>query len=292
MSFRLIPPGEFMMGSAESTIQDAVARHDVEYWQNAIRSEGPQHRVVLTKPIYMGAHEVTFGVFRQFVQATAYVTDPERNGGATGPVNGGWGKIPEQTWNGKRGFVQTSTHPVSAVSWNDATEFCRWLSMDHPGAYRLPSEAEWEFAAKSGIDGEWVFAAQTQPDGAPIQDYAWLAADRVNCTQRVGQKKPNALGLYDILGNAWEWVEDRYAADAYASANVVNPRGATTGQERVKRGGDIGNTPRATDRGPQHADVPYMFDGFRVALSVEAVRKELKREGPSLPPSAEKAGER
>lgn len=180
MSFRLIPPGEFMMGSAESTIQDAVARHEVEYWRSAIRSEGPQHRVVLTKPIYMGAHEVTFGAFGQFVHSP----------------------------------------------------------------------------------------------------------------QPVGQKKPNALGLYDTLGNVWEWVEDRYAADSYASANVVNPRGVTASQERVKRGGDIGNTPRATDRGPQHADVPYMFDGFRVALSVEAVRGELKRVGPPIPPSAEEADER
>src|SRR5262249_14501883 len=135
MKLKLIPAGEFLMGSPESD-------------GDAFDVERPQHRVRIKNPFLLGMHQVTRGQFRRFVDAVGYKTEAEKYG------KGGWGwdltagrevADPKYTWRSS-GFEQTDEHPVVNVSWNDAKAFCDWLSKQEGQTYRLPSEAEWEYA--------------------------------------------------------------------------------------------------------------------------------------------------
>ena len=140
MKLRLIPAGAFMMGSPE----DEKGRGN---------DEGPVHRVRITKPFYLGVYEVTVGQFRKFVDATGYKTEAETDG------KGGWGytgteekpfkQDPKYTWR-DTGFSQSADSPVVDVSWNDAAAFCEWLGRKEGMAYRLPTEAQWEYACRAG----------------------------------------------------------------------------------------------------------------------------------------------
>ncbi len=276
MKFCLIPPGEFTMGSSLASIEEGARTQELDFWREAMLSEVPPHRVTITLPFYLAICETTFGVFEQFANDSSYVTDAERHGGAFGAIKGEWSQSPEAVWNRKPESAQTKNHPVSAVTWNDANEFCRWLSSTQSAEYRLPTEAEWEYAAKAGLEGDWVYGSQVLPSGEPFKDFAWYWADMLDHPQIGGQRRANAFGLYDMLGNIWEFCEDYYASNTYRSESVTNPRGPKTGVTRVKRGGDIINTPRVTDRGHQEPNLAYVRDGFRVVVSVDAVRRELK----------------
>jgi len=122
--------------------------------------------------------------------------------------------------------------PVESVSWEDAQEFLSKLNQRDPGkGYRLPTEAEWEYACRAGSTGRWCFG----DDEARLGDYAWYDANAVDKTHPVGQKRSNAWGLHDMHGNVWEWCQDRYGA--YPSGSVTNPMGAASGSSRVGRGG-------------------------------------------------------
>ena len=111
------------------------------------KTEHPQHRVRITQAFYLGTHHVTVGQFRRFVADDDYKTDAEKDGkGGFGTDDEGhWARKPEYTWRNP-GFAQTDEHPVVNVSWNDATAFCQWLSRKEGNTYRLPTEAEWEYA--------------------------------------------------------------------------------------------------------------------------------------------------
>ena len=161
-----IPAGEFMMGNLESIDQ---LRKDYPQYDEVrfhLEDESPAHKVRITKPFYMGAYAVTLGQFRQFVEATHYATDGERNDAISSPANssrqgpGGYGynaetgkldedRNPKHNWRNV-GFPQTDNHPVTNVSWNDAMKFCEWLSDKENKTYRLPTEAEWEYACRAG----------------------------------------------------------------------------------------------------------------------------------------------
>ena len=157
MRLVLIPAGEFMMGSGESPEATAAFFNKI-YVTNALKAvifvdEHPQHRVRITRPFYLGAYHVTRGQFRQFVADTGYKTDAEK-----GKMPGAFGWNSDKNrydFNEKRswrnaGFEQTDEHPVVIVSWNDAVAFCKWLSRKEGNAYRLPTEAEWEYACRAG----------------------------------------------------------------------------------------------------------------------------------------------
>ena len=138
MQLVLIPPGVFWMGSSQS---DSYRKDD----------ELPQHRVRITRPFYFGMCEVTVGEFRRFVEAKAYQTDAERDGqGGFGWDGKAFVQKPAYTWL-NAGFPQTDDHPVVNVSWNDAVAFCQWLAQEEKRAYRLPTEAEWEYACRAGM---------------------------------------------------------------------------------------------------------------------------------------------
>lgn len=250
----LIPPGEFVMGSPD---KEAGADDD----------EHPQHAVKITRPFYLGVYCVTRGQFAKFVAATGYKTDAEKDGeggwGYTHDANAPLAQRPEFNWR-TNGLSQTDEHPVMNVSWNDAVAFCTWLGEQERKKYRLPTDAEWEYACRAGTTTVYFCG-----DGAEqLGKYAWYSGQSGLGTHEVGQKLPNALGLYDMLGNVWQWCADRYGAHYYKVSPPENPTGPADGSEHVLRGGSWGNTPascRSADRDRNQAAGRSCYIGFRVA---------------------------
>ena len=284
----LIPAGEFKMGSAESA-EDTAAFFKKIFGGDGIEAdwfkcEHPQHRVRITKLFYLGTCHVTRGQFRQFVADTGYKTDAE-----TGKKPGAWGWSPEKktfqfnkkyTWR-HIGFEQTDEHPVVCVSWNDAVAFCKWLSRKEGKTFRLPTEAEWEYACRAGTTTRYysgddpetlanvgnVFDAAAKPN---FPDWYWAikASDGYVFTSPVGLFKPNAFGLYDMHGNARQWCADWYDEEYYATSPTDDPTGPVSGDERVVRGGSWGDGPdttRSAVRSTITAGIEGYFAGFRVA---------------------------
>lgn len=160
-------------------------------------------------------------------------------------------------------FKGCSDCPVEQVDWKEAGSFCGKMGK------RLPTEAEWEYAARSGGKKEKYAGINDELD---IDDYAWFGHNSGSKTHPVGQKKPNALELYDIGGNVWEWVADWYGASYYSESPEQNPNGPTSGDKRVLRGGSWFNNSdylRASNRGYDTPDSRVFLTGFRCAQSIE-----------------------
>jgi formylglycine-generating enzyme required for sulfatase activity len=266
IKFRLIPPGEFIMGSPSN-------ERDRE------PDEVP-HRVRISRPFHLAVHEVTRGQFRHFVESTGYVTEAEKDG--LGSIDWKGVQQPHHTWKNP-GFTQTDDHPVVNVSWSDAQAFCRWLSLQDGRTYRLPTEAEWEYACRAGTatrfhsgptDEALAKAGNVADDsfrkatggtgGLPSQDgFAFTAP--------VGQFAPNAWGLCDMHGNAWEWCQDWYDREFYRqeSGLLIDPVNERMNRGRVMRGGSWGspaNKSRAAFRGMNEPTKRVCFVGFRVVV--------------------------
>jgi formylglycine-generating enzyme len=288
MKLTLIPSGEFMMGSGESGAATA-AFFNKNYGTDSLTAdsfedERPQHRVWITKPFYMGTYHVTRGQFRQFVNDSGYKTDAEKS---VTPGAYGWNaKIQKLAFNTEyswrnAGFPQTDEHPVVVVSWNDATAFCNWLSRKERKAYRLPTEAEWEYAGRagtttryySGDDPETLAKVGNVADAAakavfPIWTCAIRASDGYVFTAPIGQFKPNAFGLYDMHGNAFQWCADHWSADYYAKSRTDDPVGPHSGTSRVYRGGCWSSAPSLASSAVRQGGSPDDQDnefGFRIA---------------------------
>jgi formylglycine-generating enzyme required for sulfatase activity len=267
MKLVLIPPGEFEMGSSESAEELAKAFANWDVKPDCFKREFPGHRVRITKPFYLGACEVTVGQFRKFVEDCGYKTDAEKDGkGGSGiipSINRGVRK-PEFTWR-NTGFEQTDGHPVVNVSWNDAVAFCEWLSRKEGKTYRLPTEAEWEYACRAGSTTAYCFG----DDAKRLDDYAWYSAKLGLKTHPVGEKKANAWGLYDTHGNVFEWCGDWFDENYYAGPPPVDPTGPTTGRSRVYRGGGLNSTAGGCRSANRYGDSPgtRSYDlGFRASL--------------------------
>jgi formylglycine-generating enzyme required for sulfatase activity len=201
MKLILIPDGEFLMGS-----DDAVGR---------------KHRVHITRSFYLGRTEVTRGQFRRFVDEAGYRTEAEKVVGES------------DTWQNP-GFDQSDEDPVVNVSWNDAVAFCEWLSKKEGRTYRLPTEAEWEYACRAGTPTRYYFGN----DPTKLKEYAWFQGNSEEKTHPVGQKYSNAWGLFDMHGNVWEWCRDEFAADYYQRSPTDDPHGPDGESAlRVWRGG-------------------------------------------------------
>jgi formylglycine-generating enzyme required for sulfatase activity len=221
MKLVLIPPGEFTMGSPKELIEEELKAHgDDQWYKEHLPGEGPQHRVRITRPFYLGTYLAT----QEEYQRVMGVNPSEFS--ATGK---GKDKVAGQ---------ETKRFPVECVSWDDAVEFCRKLSeMPQERAagriYLLPSEAQWEYACRAGSQGKWHFGN----DEARLGDYGWFNGNAGGMTHRVGQLQANPLGLYDIYGNVWEWCADWYYDKYYAVSPVDDPCGVDSGADRVLRGG-------------------------------------------------------
>jgi hypothetical protein len=187
----------------------------------------------------------------QFIDETNYVTDVERQAGGRHfiPPRRATVRRPEFTWRNP-GFEQTDDQPVLQISWNDAQAFCEWLSAKEGRRYRLPTEAEWEYACRAGsitsYSGSNVFRLGKEGPGntadLPLRevydffDVAAYADDGYAFAAPVGQFLPNAWGLYDMHGNAVEWCSDYWDPEYYVHSPEVDPQGPSEGQHRTQRG--------------------------------------------------------
>jgi formylglycine-generating enzyme required for sulfatase activity len=235
MKFVVIPAGEFMMGSPE----DEPRRKDNE----------ALHKVTLTQPFQMGMHEVT-----QEQYQTVMGTNPSK---FKGPQN-----------------------PVEQVSWNDAVEFCRKLS-EQPKeksagyVYRLPTEAEWEYACRAGTTTKYSFGDSESALG----DYAWYIKNAGSRTHPVGQKKPNAWGLYDMRGNVFEWCQDWLSG--YPGGKLTDPTGPSSGSDRrVARGGSWNSDDWFCRSADRDSSTPDERNGSNLSFRV------LRVVTPQAPPPA------
>jgi formylglycine-generating enzyme required for sulfatase activity len=197
--------------------------------------EQPRHQVALTQGFALGVYPVTQAEWQQVMGA-----NPARFKG--------------------------DTRPVENVSWEECAAFVNRLNGLEAGqgwAYRLPTEAEWEYACRAGSPSKYHFGE----DAARLEDYAWFAGNAANQTHPVGQKRPNAWGLYDMHGNVWEWCQDWYDRQAYQRGNCIDPVGPDRGANRVGRGGcwyDPAGSCRAASRGNFHPAFRDPYLGLRL----------------------------
>ena len=262
----LIPEGTFLMGTPNS---DPYSR----------TNERPAHRVKIKHAFYLGAYEVTVGQFRAFVDATGYLTKAERDGKG-GAVYDRQRKEPvrrsELNWRNP-GFrrPQAEDEPVVQVCWDDATAFCKWLSEREGVTYRLPTEAEWEYACRAGSQTTWSFG----DDPEALCDYAWFKRNSGGTTQPVGRKGPNPFGLYDMYGNVWEWCKDPYLS-SYSTAKGADPSASSEKREHVLRGGSWGSDKpveiRSANRRGEADSYRYYSCGFRVRRAIQPPDASLR----------------
>lgn len=250
MEFILVKGGCFQMGD---TLGDG-------------ESDKKTVHEVCVDDIYIGKYEVTVGEFKKFANDTGYSTDAEKGDGCFVWTGSEWKKESSYNWRNLN-FSQDDRHPAACVSWNDAKAYTEWQSKKSGKPYRLPTEAEWEYAAMSEDNNE------KYAGGNDIDSVAWYKDNLENKTHPVGQKQPNGLGLYDMSGNVWEWVQGWYNSDYYKNSPKDNPKGAGSGKYRVLHGGlciqltavPAGVSPelvRACGTAPQ-------FYGFRLVLAAQ-----------------------
>jgi formylglycine-generating enzyme required for sulfatase activity len=229
MGFILIRPGGFTMGSPAG--------------EPGRLNDETRHRVRLTRRYFMQSTEVTVGQFEQFVQSTGYKTEAEKAGGCWTAGDGRrWTKKQGTSWK-KPGLMSVEKNlPVICVTWNDAAAFAQWLGRKERRTYRLPTEAEWEFAARAGVSTPFSTGRCLSTDEA---NYGKIGHAYQKCTTvfrkkrgrpvNVGSLAPNPWKLHNIHGNVSEWCQDWYGP--YPSGSATNPTGSGSGTERVMRGG-------------------------------------------------------
>lgn len=301
MKFRLVPPGEFLMGSTpeeiEEQIEHAKTRPNWEQvWHDRLISQGPRHKVILTQPLYLGITEVTQA---QYLHVMG--TNPSHfsaNGQGKEVVAG----------------VETSNHPVESVSWNDVAEFCAKLCEQEQlkpfyqrsgkvvtvlegTGYRLPTEAEWEFACRAGTTTRF-WSGNKDSD---LRQSDWEGGNSGIRTHAVGKLRINPFGMFDIHGNVREWVEDIWEKDYYKNFTkqpAIDPRHAVSvGKAAIRscRGGSALVGPPlsiSAHRGSYGQDLKRPHAGFRVALTVDAVKKLLSDKPAAVAPFTDAAVER
>jgi formylglycine-generating enzyme required for sulfatase activity len=269
MKFKLIPAGKFTMGSRREEIDRCLnefregsdkflvlrKRHSGAFEKERLPAEGPEHEVEITQPFYLGITEVTVGQFRQFVQEKQY-------------------DVGADDWK-KPGFGSVDDYPVVFVSWYNAVDFCRWLRAKEGKTYRLPTEAEREYCCRAGRAGtRYCFGDADER----LHIHAWYKDNSDDRAHRVGRLNPNAWGLHDMHGNAWEWCQDNYDPNYYRNSPVKDPPGGT-GTERSVRGGSWAWSPEFCRCAFRQFVAPgqrYSDLGFRVLLVAppDGVRKE------------------
>jgi len=207
-------------------------------FEEAADHETPRHKVTISKSFYLGKYEVTQ---EQWVAVMG-----------SNPSN-----------------FKGRTNPVEEVSWHDVQEFIHRLNQkENTNVYRLPTEAEWEYACRAGTTTTYSFG----DDADQLGQYAWYIDNSGDKTHPVGQKQPNAWGLYDMHGNVWEWVQDWYGKTYYSQSPAKDPQGPSSGESRLLRGGswnfDASNA-RCANR-------VYLAPAFRVS-NVVGVRVAAAR---------------
>ncbi|MEI6408443.1 MAG: SUMF1/EgtB/PvdO family nonheme iron enzyme [Bacteroidota bacterium] len=234
----LIPGGTFTMGSTEN------------------EDEKPPHSVTVSD-FYLGKYEVTVAEFRAFIEDKGnYITDAEKEDSSYAWNGTKWGWVRGVNWrHDYAGNPAPDDHPVAHVSWNDAVAYCAWLTQKTGLTYRLPTEAEWEYAAGNGAAHtkySWGNGLPSSKKGGSVAEesgaaqFGWTKSetniflaynDGFATAAPVGSFEANNFGLYDMSGNVWEWCNDWYGSDYYKNSPTKNPGGPATGSYRVLRGG-------------------------------------------------------
>jgi formylglycine-generating enzyme required for sulfatase activity len=257
-NFILVNPGTFVMGSPES---ETVMRNANE----------KQHTVTLTKPFYLQEHEMTVGEWRWFVKTSNYKAESATTGGANILVDYNWEKDTEYSWN-IPGFSQTDKNPVTCVTWNDAQAFIKWINKTEKGTtFRLPSEAEWEYACRAGTKDRFYFGpcltkTQANFDGNSKWENCPVGESSKG-TVDVGKYPPNAWGFFDMHGNVMEWCQDWLGN--YPDGEVTDPAGPQSGTTKIIRGGgwtSYAYNSRAAKRFSRSPNESYSDTGFRLVI--------------------------
>jgi formylglycine-generating enzyme required for sulfatase activity len=261
----IVPAGHFEMGSS-----------DTEAGRG--KDEGPVHHVKVSK-FALGKYEVTRGEFATFVKSTKYST-----GESCATLEEGMVEERKGDWRVLH-YNQGVRYPIGCINWNDAQAYAKWLSRKTGKMYRLPTEAEWEYAAraKTSTSRFWGDDANLACEFANTADKtaqeliegasSWgihECKDGFDYTSPVGSFKANAFGLNDMLGNAWEWTADSYH-EGYAGAPLDSQAWKGDGEKRVLRGGSWNNGPRNVRSAVRNGSIPtrrYSFFGFRVARTL------------------------
>lgn len=260
-----IPIGDFLMGSEDG---------------EEGRPEGPVHKVRISRQFALARTETTVAQFQAFIRATTY--QPQRE--CRTLIAGNWTNSPDYDWtNPGATIAYREDSPVVCVSWHDAIAYTDWLSEVSGFNYRLPSESEWEYAARGGSDGVYfwgddpavgcTYANLYDQSAALTMTFSWAAAtcsDGRETLAPVGERAANPFGLYDILGNVWEWTADCYSAPYTTRTDPQQAASNKTGtcQKRSVRGGGWITRPdrhRLTFRGRDPEDTRMSYFGFRVA---------------------------
>lgn len=267
MELIFVPAGQFVAGSPTTESERGT-------------NETP-HPVILTKPYWLGATHVTVGQFTAFVKSSRHQTAAEKQGWANGSWNlaeNKWNRLIGASWR-HPGFAQEESHPVVCVNWHDAKAFCDWLSLKEGRHYRLPTEAEWEYASRAGQttaylwgndpnDGQgWANCSDQTAAGRFTLFPAFTWSDGFIYTSPVGTFRRNAWGFQDMLGNTLQWCGDWFGE--YPTSAATDPQGPAAGKERVLRGGSFLYGPRhcrCAFRGRNLPEFQNYYIGFRVVL--------------------------
>lgn len=239
MRFVKIPAGDFIMGAND---------------RNAYQCEKPCHRVIINNPFYMGVYEITQADWESVMGFNPYDLDRSN---------------PYYNLPGMADRITHPTHPAT-VSWEDAQNFVSTLNtIEGHNRYRLPTEAEWEYATRAGTISAYSFGE----DAGVLDYYAWYNGDfETGGTHPVGQKRPNPWGLYDVHGNVWEWVQDWYSETYYDESPQNDPQGPESGENRTVKGGSWHTSAtswRSSFRKPYKPNYRGISIGFRIVLEVE-----------------------
>ncbi|MGI6457608.1 MAG: SUMF1/EgtB/PvdO family nonheme iron enzyme [bacterium] len=238
IEFIKVPAGSFRMGTTDA---DRAALQELGKWSDLYVCETPARVVTISKPFFISRCEIT--------QAQ-------------------WSRWMDNNPAAFRG----DDRPVESVDWSDVNAFMNKLKEQSGAVYRLPSEAEWEYCALAGGDG-WFGMGQENEEITVenIEQYAWVITNSENQTQPVGQKKPNAIGLYDMQGNVWEWCLDWYDCETYSTLDGKDPVNHRRVTERVMRGSCWGLEPeyaRVRFRSGNLPDFKSQYVGFRLVREV------------------------
>jgi formylglycine-generating enzyme required for sulfatase activity len=296
MDLVLIPPGEFDMGSTPEEIARALEegkKTTAPVYLDQVPGEGPRHRVKITRPFYLGMYPVTQAEYEKLtgINPSAFTAKQADVSIFKPPLPDEEAKLREYGVVSVQGN-DTSRHPVETVNWEDAMEFCRRLSAAAAEraagrVYRLPTEAEWEYACRAGTTTRWYCGDEE----AGLGYVAWFKGNSAGpghgtMTHPVGQKKPNAWGLYEMHGNVWQWCADWFDADYYKQSPLPDPIGPPGGVFRVLRGSSWHCEPvfcRSAFRQPRPPLHRSHSRGFRVVCEIAATPAGVAAAAPAKP---------
>jgi sulfatase modifying factor 1 len=268
MEFVRIEPGSFMMGFGDKEIPDEIYNatehggREIALFRKGDYDEHPAHKVTIKKPFYIGIYEVTNEQYERFDPLHVYL-------------------------RGKKGFSIDNDEAVVFVNWHEATAFCEWLSKKEGLPYRLPTEAEWEYACRAGTITHYSLGDTLPAEFLKNPDNSWYPNPKSSRGREevvplyVGKTNPNPWGLYDVHGNVEEWCYDWYGP--YEQDNQINPVGRVDGDFKVTRGGSHATVAyylRSSNRMGTLPEDKSWFIGFRVVIGEMPKTKPLPKVSP------------